>query len=353
MTGPGENSQHHVVVAGRFLVATVLLGLAMRWDMVTGWMTSWGLLFPNARHAHSHAGFYGVLTLGWWAVCQQSSMPVMGRTGVAVHVAASSLASLLFAVMGYRVPTIVLSTVVASCWVLAAVRILQQPKQPQRWMSCVPWGVFLGVMLVPPIAVTASKHPLLSRQLAHLFIATMLLSVFVPVCWDALRVPRRLPVGAYLVSAVLGALGLVMEEHLGPASLAGPVLLGVTMFGVLWPSRGMPPWLRLGWLLVPVMLLAFPWVAGAGGDALRLGGVHALVLGPVLLSLVHVLAPGRVPAWLPVLYVVSLGAMLLAIVLPAWVAAAADPWIVAVASSAFVAAVLVAWRLVMRVPART
>ena len=131
------------------LVSTALLGVALRLDLASGAVTALGLDFADVRHAHSHLGFYGFLTLAWWLVLREREALSWPRWLVPGHLAVVFVATALFARAGYDATTIALSTVVALSWLYVAVR----SRRVKGWLSLAPWGVLAGTLLIPAIAV--------------------------------------------------------------------------------------------------------------------------------------------------------------------------------------------------------
>ena len=66
-----------------------------------------------------------------------------------------------------------------------------------------------GVVLVPMIAVMARRDFALSRDLAHLFVAWLLFTVFAPAAWQASGCQRRRSILVHLVLAAGAAVGLI------------------------------------------------------------------------------------------------------------------------------------------------
>lgn len=295
-----------VTAALAFLGVTVLLGAAMRWDLATGWLSGRGAVFGFVRHAHSHAGFYGLLTLAWWGVASTLTGPVLPVWFARVHIVCAALATVLFALMGYRAPTMALSTVVAGGWVWTVVAMGR--KQPRRrWMGLAPAGVALGVLLVPVIAVTARTDLAMSRQLAMAFIAVMLLLVFVPAALEALHAPRRGPAAVHVLSAVACSFALAFHHSVPVAGTTAMLFHGALLSWSIWrmPARSHLLWLWRG--TGPGLAVLALWPR-PGEPNVHLAGLHGLILGPLLLTLCEVLlAPP--PGWVVAPYVAALAAM--------------------------------------------
>ncbi len=295
-----------------FVALTVVAGLALRWDLATGWVTALGLEFPDLRHAHSHVGFYGFLTIAWWLVLREVEGVSLGPRFVASYAAAVLATSALFAVMGYAAPTIALSTLVAGYWAVVAWR----SRRAHGWLALPPWAVVVGLLLVPAIAVMAKRDFALSRQLAHVFIAVMLLWAFVPMALAALKVPRVAPL-AWASSNLLGSTYLVFSESwpwpLGwMTALAGFALLGPLRA----VARGWPAWLQALWGGFVIGLVVVGVTPPLQTEATRLAALHFTALGPLGGTLLYVWAPDRARsrAWAVWVALGALGAMLAAMV---------------------------------------
>jgi hypothetical protein len=296
-----------------FLAGTVTLGLLLRWEFVTGFLTELGFSFAHVRHSHSHAGYYGVLVLpSLWALRRRGL--IVPQPLLLGYVGSAALASLLFAFMGYAWPTITLSTFILGVWIFIAVRWWRNCGISQNsWFDVVPWGVVCGGLVVPAIAVSASRNPELSLQLAHFFLALLLLGGFVPAAFGLFGVRRRIPLAGVIAAVVGGAAALafrLLDLYMLPLLL---FLAWVYITAVV--GSKVPALLKLDWLL---LVLFLPGAAFDLGDAnnLRIAGIHYTVLGPVALTFLYAALPESAypgNGWLT-LYHATLGAMLLAIV---------------------------------------
>jgi len=298
-----------VRLAMLFLAATATLGLLMRLDIVTGVLSSSGIMFTNLRHAHSHAGFYGVLTLGWWITAAQARAPLVPWRAFHLHAATSAAASALFALMGYGVVTISLSTVVAGFWMFAAYRTYRTREAEPQWRDAAPLGILVGVTLVPAVALTARTNPAFSRELAHVFIAIILFCVFIPAAWQALGMKRAVPVAVYVVT--MAAFSVASVFSTGPEGLLVSLLASAVMTAAV---RHAPKPLLLLWYALAASLALtalFPMTA-----ALRLASIHFVILGPVLCSFAIALLPTRISRAAGAAYLMTLLFMLAAIVAP-------------------------------------
>gem|GEM_PF-825992 len=270
-----------------FFFVTVILGVSLRWDLATTALTRVGFDFAHVRHAHSHAGFYGLLTLAWWLVARRDVRTT--RLFVSAYVASVALATVFFALGGYTPITIVLSTVVAGFWVVSAWRA----RHARGWFALVPVGIILGMCLIVPIAVTARRDLLLSRDLAHVFLAIMTLVAFVPAALGSLRVPRISPF-AWVLSTVCGSTYLVFAERLPfPlgwfASLTGLALI----IAISRRPEPLPRHLHVVWMALGAGLVVMGLVPPLQTEANRLAALHFTLLGPLALSALEVLAVER------------------------------------------------------------
>jgi hypothetical protein len=281
---------------GVAVLATMGLGLALRIDLATGHITELGIGFADLRHAHSHLGFYGFLTLAWWLVLTRQGHATGGsarpgftidRRFVLAHGLVVVVASALFAVMGYTAPTIALSTLVAASWGWIAWRTRKGP----GWLALAPWGVFVGLLLVPAIAVMAKRDFTLSRQLAHVFIALILLWTFVPMALSLLRVPRVRP-WAWMSTTLVGSTYLVFADRwpwpLGAMTTLAGLALGLSLarVGAAWPW-----WLRGAWWALAGGMVVLGIIPPLQVEATRVAALHFTVLGPIALTLLWVWSP--------------------------------------------------------------
>lgn len=292
-------------------VATMMLGLALRIDLATGAVTGLGIGFADLRHAHSHLGFYGFLTFAWWLVLARQGQG-LDRRFVIAHGLVVVAASALFAMQGYAAPTIALSTVVAISWGWVAWRTRKTP----GWLALAPWGVFVGLLLVPAIAVMARRDFALSRQLAHVFIALILLWTFVPMALALLRVPRVRP-WAWMSTTLVGSCYLVFADRwpwpLGWMSALAGAALGLSLACV---REAWPWWLRGAWWALAGGMVLLGVIPPLQAEATRVAALHFTVLGPIALTLLWAWSPPAVRArhWALTLGLAALATMLAAMV---------------------------------------
>ena len=299
--------------AGRWLalaaLTTMALGVVMRWAMAAG--LELPVPFKQVRHAHSHLGYYALLFPLSWLVWVTLGERPPRRWLRWVYGTASVAAAVGFLRAGYGPLAIAGSTVVGLLWVASGWRLRGRLRRWDDPMGSVPVGTTVAMLVVPMVAVTLRRDPVLANALVASFLATMLLLVFVPSALRAGQVslgPWPLLVGLGLLSAAaLGPWPLVVTR----AGLLGyGVLLGerVLRSGRLdGPTRG-------GWLVVA----AGSVVLALGGPALlrrdvAVASLHFLVLGPLLVSFAHRFVEGF-GARLAAAAIGAAGAMSLAIV---------------------------------------
>lgn len=309
----------YYLVASAFLVMTVLLGLGLRWEFVTGWFSSQGIHFPDLRHAHSHAGYYGVLIVALWAGMRLEGLYVFARWGLWSYAAVSAAAVGIFLFQGYIAATIVLSTVVLGYWLLAAWLQIRSRTGATSWLDVAPWNLVIGAAMVVPIALMAGRNPLLSASLAHLFVTVLLLGVFIPASWAALGIARRTSVVFFTIFALGASLHVAFPEESG---FLGLVFLGGYGIAVLnIAMRRRLGWVgRLYWLAFAIAIGATVLWEPLIDYRSRIAGIHFVILGPVLTSYVN--AFWKVRTWSARLftgcYHVLLIAMTLSIFRPEW-----------------------------------
>lgn len=301
------------------LVLTALFGVALRVDLASGALSAGGLEFANVRHAHSHLGFYGFLTLAWWLVLREREALILPRWLGPIHLAVVAVSTVLFTSSGYVVSTIVLSTVVAASWLFVAWR----SRRAKGWLALAPWGVLAGTLLVPAIAVMARRDFGLSRQLAHVFVALMVLWVFVPMALAGLRVPV-VSRWAWLITTAIGSTYLVFAGA-DPDAWPWPLglflsLAGALLLIALWRAReevlAWPRPLSFVWVSMALGLVVLGLVPPLQIEATRLAALHFTVLGPVTLTLwFHLGARHGGGGALVELYLVALLTMVAAMVL--------------------------------------
>lgn len=294
------------------LAATMALGLALRSAGVWAWLPAAGLEFANLRHAHSHVGFFGALTFGWYLLERELGVPLAGRL-VAGYATAVGLVTVGFAAMGYRAPTIALSALVAALWIWVGLLHWRARRGlAPSWLDVAPVGLGGGAALIPLIAVMAKRDFPLSRELAHAFIAAVLFTLFVPAAFQRLGLRRTTPVLVWGLLAFGAAARSVFTDRAG---LVGGLL--ACCFAALvtlevWRTR-LGALQRVVWLAIPAAVLFGGFVPAAQAPHVRLGGLHLLLLGPVVPSLFG--AWRRLAAGWRWAYAASLGLMTAAVLL--------------------------------------
>lgn len=326
--------------AAAFFTMTLVIGLALRWDAAVGLISSHGLQWANLRHAHSHAGYYGFLTLAWWMVERESALRIE-RWLFLTQTLASSAAVVAFALLGYVPFTIVLSTVVAVSWLYVAIRHSRRRQPGNAWLDCALPGLCFAVLLIPGVALTARRDFALSRDLAHVFMAQMLLTVFVPAAWQARGLKRTVSPLGFACLALASSVHLIFGDPT-PAVLTVATISFALVITWALISQPLSSALRAAWLLVPVSLVLHAFVPNLHGFAWRIAGLHALILGPVVSSLAGRARCDLIPAAVKGAYVSSLIVMAYSIVAPEHLWPARPLTSTAVASTVFVLSALVA-----------
>lgn len=287
--------------AALFALGTVALGLALRWEFVTGSLGAAGFNFGNLRHAHSHGGYYGVLMLPWmWAVTRRARLP---RGFFAVYAGVAAVAALAFAPYGYNALTIVLATAVWVAWGWAGIASLRAGLGRDGWLAATPWVVFAASLLIPAVGVTAGSRPALSMALVHFFLGALLLGVFVPMALSFSRVPLRLPKWLPPVAAFAAAGAAAFDT--APGAGAALVVFGAVLAAAGWSL----PWRRrVLWVAAALGFVAAGLDERFRGSDARIAGMHFTILGPVLLACADGLG-FRLRRGLEPLYVASVFAM--------------------------------------------
>ena len=327
-----SNLRRYFLLGAAFLLLTVLLGLGLRWEFVTGWFSRQGIFFPDLRHAHSHAGYYGVLVLALWAAMRAEGLYIFHRWGLLLYGGLSAASVGLFAFHGYSPTTIVLSTLILGYWLVAAWMQIRSRTGAISWLDVAPWNMMVGATLVIPIALTASSEPAFSASLAHLFVTLLLLGVFVPAAWAALGIARRTSRMFFSIFALGASLFFAFPEESG---FLGQVF--VVGYAIAILNVGVRR--RLGWIArVYWILFAVGVGAAVGWEPLmdyrtRIAAIHFVILGPVLTSFVNAFwkvhtRPALVFAGM---YHILLLTMSLAVMRPEWIPvgspATLAPWV--------------------------
>lgn len=312
-----------------FFVTTLALGLLMRWDLAIGTFESYGLGFANLRHAHSHAGYYGVLTLGWWLVAERGGAAISVRWQW-LYVVSAFIATTAFAFLGYQPFTIALSTLIAGLWLFAGATQWRR-RSRAAWLDTAPFGLAFSVALVPVIAIMAKRDFTFSRDLAHVFIASVLFTVFVPAAWQASGVARRVSLEVYVPFALGAAARLVLGDQTGVIGAAAAIGFAlVVAWVIVTEPLSAAEWLL--WLSLPTAVVLGSVVPAFRGYNWRIGGLHFLILGPVMFGLFGT----KAGAVLRTTYVTSLLAMVTAIIAPQRFIPDNPALATAIASSVFV-----------------
>jgi hypothetical protein len=259
------------------LIGTVLVGGWLRW-----WLAGLSLPlhdFAAIRHLHTHLGYYGVLIPLMWLAWQERGVPVIPPRLVGLYAAATLLSAAGFAREGYGLMAIVGSTVVLALWLVGAWRARAEVRPGGGWLSTAPIAIAIGAALVPLVARAADITR--AGELVRTFLGVLLLGALLPTAMGRIQA-RSLSGLAWLIAVVAGAVS--MGALLSPALSVGLLVIGVGVGAVA--VRGKAPLdVRLSWLVASAGL------AAVGGGLITLshpvavGGLHFIVLGPLLLSL--------------------------------------------------------------------
>lgn len=283
------------------LLAAAGIGLWLR--LVLAGVTPFAGTWAFVRHAHTHAGYYVVLFPLAWIAWHRLGARAPGPRLSTLYGAAGLCAVVAFALRGYALASIAASTVVGGVWLAAALRARGTTR---GWLRVTPAGVALAVLFVPPIGVLTRRDPALAQSLVQSFLSVLLLGVMVPTSLATLRAPSPPP-------ALWGALALLGAGFLG-ALPWGPLGIALSVLGLLlgraaWGARAPRP-LRLAWLLTALGMMLLG-MQGAPPPAHRaIAAVHALVLGPIVVTLVP---PGGALTWLALLSAGAMGASLVSV----------------------------------------
>ncbi|MCB9615077.1 MAG: hypothetical protein H6721_12130 [Sandaracinus sp.] len=272
---PAESRNRRVAFAlAAFAFVTAALGIWMRASF-EGWTPLVGAL-PHVRHAHSHAGVYGLFfplaALAW----HEAGVPTVGARTAALYLFASAVAVITFAVGGYALPSIVASSVVGAVWLFGAWRARRAWSRDDA-LRFGPLAILIATAFVPPIAITTRRAPLLAQELVHTFLGVLMLGVFVPA---ALRRLGAKP-SPWLAPLALGA-----AIQLGPLpTWPGAALVAAYGLGVAHAARQLPRLPRaLWWLFALGSVGALVRPHGVPHDE-AIAGLHYLLLGPLFVSL--------------------------------------------------------------------
>lgn len=268
-----------LVLVGGALLATLVLGVALRW-----WLAG-GLPLPgdfrHLRHAHSHLGYYAVLFPLAWLGWRHVGASVPGPRLLGVYSGATGLAFVGFLGAGYGAAAIAGSAVVGLVWLLSAWRLRHRVLDPRDPLGLVLPGVVLAEACIVPIAASVDADPARAQAWVATFLSLLLLAVIVPSALAARGVrARAAPLLA--VAAALGAAALGVWP--GWPARAG-LLLYAGWLGLASLGASMPVHLRTVWAVVAVGLAGMALGLLPDARPVVVGAVHFLVLGPVLASL--------------------------------------------------------------------
>lgn len=324
-----------------FLLATIGVGLLLRWEMA-------GASFPwiqnlDLRRAHSHLGFYGVLFPATWIYWNGRKKWVPHGLSLFAYMLLVVTSTLAFLWQGYGLISIAASTGILAIWLSFAWknrpgrRILQAD-----WSATASLAIVGAAVMIPFVAKTTHHDPALANQLAHAFLTLLLFGAFVPAMLEALgiKAPRA---WTWLLATGFSAAYLTeLSTHpvfgLGLLFLAASLLRGLFAHGFTRHRGLMTLWALFAASLGSVGLGLFPY-----SHFEAIAGIHFLVLGPLLMTFATVRLRVRPRAWLEFSYQASLLTMVSAILLQGWLSSAFMQMqkLAAVSGSALVALILI------------
>lgn len=298
---PGPRPLALLATAALGLIVTVGIGLWLRLGLA-GVAPLVGE-FAFVRHAHTHAGYYLVLFPLAWLAWRRLGTNAPGPRLSALYGVAAFAAILAFALQGYALASIAASTIVGVGWLVSAVRAF---RAAPGWLGVAPAGIVLATCFVPPIGLSASRDPALTQALVQSFLSVLLLLVLIPTALATLRLPAPPP----LLWGGLSALSCAFFGALprGPLGVALSVQ-GLLLARALWRAPAELP-LRLAWGGVAVGLMAAGLQGGPPSGPRAIAAVHALVLGPLFVTLAP---PGRALTWVALLAAAGMGAALVGV----------------------------------------
>jgi hypothetical protein len=236
--------------------------------------------FDFLRHAHAHAGYFGLVFPLCWLAWQRLDVTALPRRAAILYLSATTFVCVGFAFMGYRFPTIAASTVLGVLWVMSAWRGRSVWRR-DPWLGAGPVAIVLATLCIPPIGVLTPRDPALGSAVAHSFLAILLFGLAVPTALWRLRAPSA-PRWLWGPAALLGAGFVGVAPHAGTG--VGLAVFGAVV-GVAAARAGGDVVARAGFVvfgvsLVVVGLGVVPWL-----QPVSIAGVHVGLLGVVLLTL--------------------------------------------------------------------
>lgn len=260
------------------VVFVVVLGVLMRLGLA-GVMPMPGR-FDFLRHAHAHAGYFGLVFPLCWLAWQRLDVTALPRRAAILYLSATTFVCVGFAFMGYRFPTIAASTVLGVLWVMSAWRgRTLWGRAP--WLGAGPVAIVLATLCIPPIGVLTPRDPALGSAVAHSFLAILLFGLAVPTALSRLRAPA-MPVWLWGPAALLGAGFVGVLPH--PVTGLGLAVHGAVVAVATARASG-DVIARVGFVIFAVSLVVVgvgvvPWL-----QPVSIAGVHVGLLGVVLLTL--------------------------------------------------------------------
>ena len=270
-----------VRIAWMFALATVGVGVALR--LAFAGVIPMPLAVDDVRHAHSHAGYFGVLFPLVWLAWSRAGAPILNTRQLQIYAGAAGVACAGFAFLGYGPLTIAASTALGALWLWSAWQARAFVAPRHGWLRTGPIGIALASALVPAIGILTPRDAVLGTRLAHTFLALLMFTVIVPAAL-ARQLAPPVRAGLWLVLSLGASLELGVWSH--PIPRLCLVGLGGALAWVSARARG-DLIVRLG--------------MGACGLAAVLGGAIGVIsLYSVAIASVHVLVLGAaLPALAP------------------------------------------------------
>lgn len=279
MSGDLPASKPLLRLAVASVLFTVGLGVLLRLGMVS--LVPLPSDFAHLRHAHSHAGYFGLLFPLVWLAWAEAGAFTISRSIIVVYAAATVVASIGFAAMGYRHLTIVASTVLGTIWLVAAFRARGLVRERSPWVGVGPIFTVIACLWIPPIGLTTPRDPALGARFAHSFLALLLFAVILPAGLSRLRAPR-LPGWVWSPLALAASFDVGAFPH--PVLGSALALFGGLIAWAGWQARGARV-TRAAFIAFGASSVLFGLRVVELTQPMAVAGTHFAILGPALLSL--------------------------------------------------------------------
>jgi len=299
------------------LLGTVTIGFWLRWSLAGAWELT--LDFSHLRHAHSHLGYFGLLFPLAWLGWRRRGASIPGPYASMLYALCTAVTCLGFAFDGYGPVAIAGSTFIATCWIWSAVGLLRDAHESDDPLGVVPWGIFVSLLCIPPIALSLRSDPELAREFVSTFLAGLLLLVIVP----SAVAGRHISLGPWpllFATGLSGALFLGVAEH--PVTRIG-LLAHAGLLLALIRSTKLGFHTRCVWGVVSFGLGAMALNILPNTRPVALGAIHFLILGPVLATLAPLWFRCPLPEWVWWLGHASWGGMSAALIAQEFIT---SPW---------------------------